>query len=50
MRDALIIAAVFGVLFALWWLAFCGLTIGVVRDSLRRQRRRLVRQDLVAIA
>ena len=35
--------------FCVWWLFFSVLTVGVVRDSQRRQGRRLNRQDLVAI-
>lgn len=34
---------------AVWWLALSGLTAGVVRDTLRRQRRRLHRRDVLAV-
>lgn len=34
---------------ALWWLALAFLTALVVRDSLRRQGRRLARADVLAI-
>lgn len=35
--------------FALWWLFFSALTASVVRDTLRRQRRRLHRKDVLAM-
>lgn len=35
--------------FAMWWLFFSALTASVVRDTLRRQRRRLHRKDVCAI-
>lgn len=34
---------------AVWWLALSGLTASVVADTLRRQRRRLHRRDVLAI-
>lgn len=36
-------------LFAAWWVALSALTASVVRDTLRRQRRRLHRKDVSAI-
>ena len=41
MRDALNITAAGAALFSLWWLACGALTALVVRDTLRRKRRRL---------
>lgn len=37
------------ILFAAWWVALSALTASVVRDTLRRQSRRLHRQDVRAI-